>query len=448
MNKFCLLFLFAFIQKTDAQTGLTNLLESAQVKLGGGDPYALHAAADRLIGSFPNDYNGYALKGIAWLQQNNLVDGERLIRESIAKKNRDPYRGAIEMLNEYSNFFTDAGQPVYRALLADCTEKWNPEGWEGWALRAYHTAFEAGASEEAVGYFRKARAVAKLPEEKVAAETSLIAFLVDAQKLDEAREVAAGISLDRVKTLEQLALLTEAFKSLGEKKRTAEVYEKILTIKTDWMEIYEALVKVYAELGLLEEKCHTYYRWMTVGEGRPAVAADCLHPAKMLAAKPGQTLVFKVTTEAVEYPFEVKINEFSSESMAFDWKMGATTISTGSVRMDKTALEKAVGLVSNFNNGENLLLTDRTAVWLSRLVFSGLANPTGVIIDFGKGPETFTDTKPSLAHFWFENRYAILPMLRSHSAKSSQIDLLNNVNNPLITRFKSNDFEVKLVEIK
>lgn len=448
MKKLVLFFLLVFIQKMEAQNGLTRLLEQAQVRIGGGDPTALHEAADRLVATFTNDFNGYALKGIAFFQQNDAANGERLLRESIAKNTRDPYRGAIDMLNEYSNFFGDAGQSAWFALLDDCTQKWNPAGWEGWAMKAYRVALEEGRADEAVGYFRKAREVAASPADKLAAGVEFIAFMTDAGKLDEAREAAAALPIDQVKSVEQLAALSGAFIRLGEKKRAVEVFEKMLVAKIDWQEAYELLANLYGEMGMLEEKCRTYYRWMTIGKGKPAVSADCLHPAKMLNARPGQTLVFEVTTDAAEYPFLVKINEFSSETIAFEWKMGNSTISTGSVRMDKTALEKAASLVSFFNNGEKSMLTDRTAVWVSRLIFSQMDSPGGVAIDWGKGPETFVPERSGSANFWFENRYASLPTRRSRAEKGSQIHFLNNAANPLITRFKGTDFEVNLTEIQ
>lgn len=448
MKKLLFIALLLVSGRAQAQNDLTTLVDAAQNAIYGSDIDAVLSNAEEILTKYPEDFNGYALKGIALLHQNNLAEGEQFLRKAIAKKTNDPYRGALEVLAEYSQFFPVEGKSVALSILKDITEKWNPGGWRGWLELAMYYSADPNDAANATAAFEKARRLATAPSDRQSADVRYASYLAYSGKTESALGILNGYETEKTTDWTQLSDMANGYYVAGEKTKAAACMEKLLQYKPDWLDLYLLLAQTYSDMGNTDAQCTTYHRWMDLGgNSAEGVPADCQHTGKKLILKPGSVLTYEVVAGDNSYPFIVTVRAFGKDLIAFDWTMGNE--SKGSIAMDKNALEKSSKLVSFFKNGENLQLTGQTCVWVSRAIFSQLNKPGDITIDWsGESAEQFAGADNSEAHFWFEKRYMSLPVYQRGAPTGTLLQVLADPDNPLITYFSCKDFFVGLKEVR
>lgn len=152
----------------------------------------------------------------------------------------------------------------------------------------------------------------------------------------------------------------------------------------------------------------------------------------------GSQMVYEVQSGDFHYSFLVSVQEKSTSQITFDWLMTIQDDNQGTLTMDQAALESASQLFSFYEKGSDKIISDATALWLSRATFKALKagelvklNPGDAVVVF-KRDESYEGKRRLKA---LKSKYQLDPNVRTILAQANNgkyIIVLDDETNPLI----------------
>ncbi len=161
-----------------------------------------------------------------------------------------------------------------------------------------------------------------------------------------------------------------------------------------------------------------------------------------------KTATWTVDFNGSNYDFAVSnIKGSAADGMDFDWSMTSGTDMNGHITLTKEAMGSAMAQQNTFGASmKNIVLTDKTTVWLSKSVMNDLIGKGAVKMDVGYGEEEFTvvpnkeDDRDNEAFedkitVKGENKYLNTLHIKNGDA-THQLWILNDAKNPMIVKMQ------------
>ena len=151
-----------------------------------------------------------------------------------------------------------------------------------------------------------------------------------------------------------------------------------------------------------------------------------------LKLKEGSRLTYWVDYYGEQYDFIVTVKEIGEEGIKFDYRM--TKLGTkGSVEITKGALNQALGQENTFRGGE-LVLSSKTTVWISRLVYSSLKGEGKVNVDVGEGTETLVLKGKEKFEVEVDGKVKKMGVLLAETSEGKKFTITDDKKFPLILK--------------
>ena len=159
----------------------------------------------------------------------------------------------------------------------------------------------------------------------------------------------------------------------------------------------------------------------------------------------GNTLTYHLVNGDKQYDFIVS-ELVMDKNISFRWKMTEPANITGTVKMNKKALDKATNIVDEFSNMSALVMNNETTVWLSRKIYKNLKNQKPIDVKFDGKEETLTFKGNETFKVKVNDSVKEVNVLYVESNNGHQLWILDNEINPLIIKMQL-DFTIELVNV-
>jgi len=168
---------------------------------------------------------------------------------------------------------------------------------------------------------------------------------------------------------------------------------------------------------------------------------------KLVSAWPcsGNTLTYHLENEGTAYDFIVS-ELVMDKNISFRWKMTEPANITGTVKINKKALDKATNLVDEFSDLSALVMDNETTVWVSRKIYKSLKTPKPITVKFDGKAETLTFKSNEKLKVKVNEGVQEVNVLYVESDKGHQLWILDNDKNPLLIKMQLG-FTIELVKV-
>jgi len=151
--------------------------------------------------------------------------------------------------------------------------------------------------------------------------------------------------------------------------------------------------------------------------------------------KGGTKLTYHLVSDNSAYDFivsDLKIDE----KISFKWNMTEPASISGSVIINKNALDNATNIVDDFSNGSSLIMDDQTTVWLSRLIYKNIKDQKPVDVKFDGNPETIKFKSNEKLKINVDGTDKEVNVLYAETQSGHQLWILDDNINPLIIKMQ------------
>lgn len=162
--------------------------------------------------------------------------------------------------------------------------------------------------------------------------------------------------------------------------------------------------------------------------------------ANMKWLKAGTKLVYTVDND---YDFTVTVKNLK-KGVVFNFSM-KKGMRTGNITITPEAFENATKENNYFHSGDETY-TDKTTVWVSKVVYNSLKNKKPISINPFEGAETLSFVGEEIMNVKIDGKIMALPVLHGKTDRGSEYWILDNPKSPLILHMILN-FDVAISEI-
>ncbi len=193
---------------------------------------------------------------------------------------------------------------------------------------------------------------------------------------------------------------------------------------------------IYSESGNPDKTCEWSKKARKVGFKKSAEML-MIHCRDELWVEEGTRLEYAVDYYSMKYDFHPIIRRFSDQGIEVDWSMTISPDMKGSFAITDSALQSAIDQHNIFKPGQQMVLDDKTSIWVSKAVYHTLREGTALRMSTGNGPKTFR----MLGHEKFTvhlgdagEKKAVQVMVVQSDDKEETLWIADNPDNPMIVK--------------
>ena len=164
-------------------------------------------------------------------------------------------------------------------------------------------------------------------------------------------------------------------------------------------------------------------------------------PTSML--KPGTKLIYTLNYNNTVCTFQVEVKSIYPD-VQYIWEISPPISTRGKIKITQSALDNALVMNNDFNL-DNTLMTDETALWVSKKVYNALKNKQPVNITTGKGSQILSFISTESKTYKINNEMKALTVINGKTDKSVNFTVLDDPN-PVILR-QTLRFNIELKEM-
>lgn len=230
--------------------------------------------------------------------------------------------------------------------------------------------------------------------------------------------------------------------------KAIEKYDELITLFPEALEFEADRITATAALGKTAEACAAAVLLIAKDDRYNYMRFRYKCPAHFVSPliKNIKTASWAVSSFGGNFNFKViNLTGNADDSLAFDWLMTSGPNMNGHITITKDAMEKATAQNNNFGPDlKNAVLTDKTAIWISKAVFNGFKKNGSCKMDVGNGEEVFTvvpdainkkDKESFNSRIKVNDNWKYLNTFHIKNTDGSrQLWILNDVQNPMIVK--------------
>ncbi|MFK7947590.1 MAG: hypothetical protein AB8G11_08375 [Saprospiraceae bacterium] len=161
----------------------------------------------------------------------------------------------------------------------------------------------------------------------------------------------------------------------------------------------------------------------------------------------GDDFIYEVIDDGEKYKFNINLNGIEAYYISFDWEIPEKDLS-GAIFMDETAINSAKSLHNYMKEGY-LKLTDKTSVWVSKMVYNEIKGGEIVELLLDGNKENFKLYDETFYEFGKKmgKPYRIPVIVIANEDASKKIWIADDKDNCLIVMMEL-DFNIRLIDFK
>ncbi len=205
---------------------------------------------------------------------------------------------------------------------------------------------------------------------------------------------------------------------------------------------------VYQDMNDSDRACESAVKALKGGDSFAYSMIDgCNITLEEFSLSGGDRLIYRTTIPGADQ-LTVSLTNLTEEMVKFDWNLNSNEGTAGSVTVTEDAFHTSFALHNSFSDGSDLLLEDRTSIWLSHEAWRSLRPNNVFTMDTGSGEKTVMVTGEELFAFTLNGENAVVSAVVLESVSDETPEkfwILDEPYNTIILKMDS-DWDMELLE--